>query len=813
MRTFFLLLTLAAFGPTFIFGQKILDGAEFCAASKRHLHAPRPLVVAADLRSDSVDIIRTDLALDITDFANKTIHGRADLLLMAQLPGVQTIRFDLLDLEVDSVTCQLADLQSWSRVGDEVHVTFSQPLDVFSSCVVSIFYGGSPAQDASGWGGFYWQNGYAYNLGVGFDADPHSYGRAWFPCFDNFVERSQHTFTIISPADKPSFCNGQLFENETLADGTLRRVWEIESPIPSYLACVAVGPYVSWERSIAGDFGPIPVQVAVAASDSTKLTNSFVHLPEAVAAYEHWFGPYRWSKIGYSVVPFSSGAMEHATNIAYMRPAVDGGTGFETLMAHELSHHWWGDLATCSTAEDMWLNEGWASFSEHLFTEWVYGEAAYRDAVEANFLEVLQQTHVAEGGYRAVSGLPHDLTYGSHVYNKGAVVAHNLRGYLGDSLFRVGCRVALEQTQMDDWSSAELRDKMSAATGYDLTYFFEDQVFSPGFMDFVIDSVEFISPPTDTFYIVRVHVQQKPRGVDHFYENVPLDFTFLRDLNVREYRTAVVSGQYSTVDFHFPLSFNPPIQRVWANTRLRLTQARSEQERHIATTGTFSFSKTKMDLKVDAVSDNALVRLEHHFSMPDSSGLANPNGYALSNRFWVVDGVWPTGFDATATIFYDGRGSIDQLDRQLFEATEPAEGNVRLLYRVGAGHPWLEYPDYTKNVLGNAQDRWGQIRISHLQRGQYTIGKGATSTTEIPVGTLSGLRVTPNPVSDVFQLEAERDIDNILIFNELGQIIFEKNAARQPAVTGSAASWPVGTYRVVVTDAQGRSGVISFLKK
>jgi Peptidase family M1 domain/Peptidase M1 N-terminal domain len=801
---------LGAVGP--VCSQQILCGAELCASGKQHFHAPRPMVLTADLRSDSVDIVRTDVTLDITDFAGQTIRGEARLHVLAQMPDVQTIRFDLLDLTVDSVTCQLAEVQSWSRVGESVVVTFEEPLQQFSSCVLTLYYGGSPVKDASGWGGFYWQNGYAYNLGVGFAADPHSYGRAWFPCFDNFVERSLYTFTITSPAGKPSFCNGQLIDNQVLPNGDLRRTWEIQQAIPSYLAGVAVGPYVNWERTFAGASGPVPVQVAVAAGDSVKLSNSFTHLSDALDCYEYWYGPYRWNKIGYSVVPFSSGAMEHATNIAYMRPAVDGTLGFETLMAHELSHHWWGNLATCSTEEDMWLNEGWASFSQYLFLEWVYGEDTYRSTVETEFLQVLQQTHLQEG-YRAVSGVPHNLTYGDHVYKKGAIVAYNLRGYLGDSLFRVGIRSALDQTQMDDWSSAELRDKMTAATGVDLTYFFEDQVFSPGFMDFVIDSVVWVTPAVDTFYIAQIHVQQKPRGLDHYYQQVPLEFTFLRADGTREYRTATVSGLHSVASFNFPITPNP-IVRIWANTRQRIMQARGQQERTIATAGTHNFPKARMELKADVVPDTTLLRIEHHYAMPDTGAAINPNGYTLSSRFWVVDGVLPDGFDATATILYDGRGQLDQLDRLLFEATSPKEDSVRLLYRAHAGQPWEEYSDYTKNMLGNTQDRFGQIKIMHLQRGQYTIGKGiGTSSVSAPVEAIANLRVAPNPVSDQLRIEADESIANILIFNELGQLVVEMSDLNQPTVTCAAADWTSGMYYVLATDIKGRSGVVSFLKK
>ena len=170
--------------------------------------------------------------------------------------------------------------------------------------------------------------------------------------------------------------------------------------------------------------------------DTTNMKLSFTHLDEAMQAFEGRFGAYRWPKVGFSAVPFNAGAMEHATCIAYPKSLLDGTTNYETLMAHELSHHWWGDLVTCRTAEDMWLNEGWASFCEMLFTEALYGEEAYRDAVRDNHKDVLLYAHRSDGGRFPVSGIPLNITYGDHVYNKGADVARNLRSFMGDEDFR-----------------------------------------------------------------------------------------------------------------------------------------------------------------------------------------------------------------------------------------------------------------------------------------------------------------------------------------------------------------------------------------
>lgn len=577
----------------------------------------------------------------------------------------------------------------------------------------------------------------------------------------------------------------------------MTRTWKIDQPIPSYLACFAAGPYVSWKRN----YDSIPVEIAAAKSDTNKVASTFQHLPQAIACFKHWYGPYHWPKIGYSLVPFNSGAMEHATNVAIGQPFINGSLAYETLWAHELSHHWWGDLATCSTAEDMWLNEGWAVFSEHLFTEWIYGKTQYRNAVRDNFLDVLENAHVAEGGYRAVSGVPHDLTYGTHVYNKGAVVAHNLRGYLGDSLFQIGVQAALAATQFDDWSSAELRDKLSAATGQDLTSFFDDWVFSPGFPHFSIDS-SVVLPGSGITANYKIYVKQKLRGAPHFHHNVPLEFTFVNGAGERIERTAIVSGETSEVLVDIPAQFNPKF--IWVNTNLKLTLARADREMMVKTTGNKNFTPAKMTMNISALPDSTLIRVEHHFAMPDTAGSANPNGYLLTNRYWTIDADLPDGFDGYAGIFYDGKGQLDQLDTELFAQTSSSEDSILLLYRPGPGFPWTEYPTYFKNTQISPTDKYGYIRIDHVQPGQYTIAKGnSTVAAKEPAKEHAFVKASPNPTDSLVRLTADVPFDKILIFNEKGQIMKERTLAPANELELIVRDFPAGKYWFVLFTAQG----------
>ena len=105
---------------------------------------------------------------------------------------------------------------------------------------------------------------------------------------------------------------------------------------------------------------------------------------------------------------------------------------------HELFHHWFGDLITCERPEEMWINEGFADYSEALLMEWLYTTEinnTYADYIRDEHINILQNLAKQDGGLYALDNVPQDQTYGMHSYHKGGQVIHTLRYYMGDSLF------------------------------------------------------------------------------------------------------------------------------------------------------------------------------------------------------------------------------------------------------------------------------------------------------------------------------------------------------------------------------------------
>lgn len=721
---------------------------------------------AQNSRSDTVDVLKYTINLDFTDMDNQQIKGNCKVDFTPKIDGVSNLRLDLLELIVDSVVNSTGNLL-FTYNDTLLSIDLGLSLTTNDSSYVTVYYHGSPQQDATGWGGFYFQGNYAFNLGVGFDANPHNYGRVWFPCFDNFVERSAYEFNMITSAGKKAHCNGVLISENVISGDTIIRKWVMNEEIPSYLVCVTVADYATIHQSHNGLLGSIPIELVARPSDTTNMKNSFIHLPNAIDIYETGYGPYRWNKVGFSLVPFGSGAMEHATNIAYPLSAANGTLGSETLMAHEFAHHWWGDLVTCETAGDMWINEGMATYSEYLFTEKVYDYETALEEIKNSNKSIIQYLNLNEGGYMPISGVPHEYTYGDRVYKKGALMAHNMRAYLGDSLFFYGLNEVTNTFKFKSMNSEQFRDELTLKTGVDMTPFFNDWIFSPGYAHYEIDSTKIT--PNGVNYDVEIFIEQKLRGNSVFHTQTPIEITFYDNNWNRVKRRVITNGQFSSATVTIP--FQPVLTLL--NEDNKLNQARTDDRLVIKSAGTKTLSRSLFNITTTSITDSALLHIEHHWVKPDAIH-NNPNNYRISeSRYWSVKGILPADIDATAKIYFDGRYNSGYLDVDL----APVNGDsLILLYRENPTQDWTLYPYYTKTTL-SPTIAYGWMTIDSLLLGDYAFANGdlTVGTTEIALNKKE-VKVYPNPSDSFVTVQLAKSIKNstVQVYDLTGKLIIEQ---------------------------------------
>jgi aminopeptidase N len=788
--------------------------AQTCQQNKcKHKHHFHEKSSAIDnLRSDTINVLNYTIDLDFTNAASQQISGWCKVRFQSLMNGVNSISLDLLQMSIDSIK-QGGNTSAYSYNDTLLVVTLQTILNSSDVDSLTVYYNGSPQGDPSNWGGFYFQGNYAYNLGVGFGANPHNYGRVWHPCFDNFVERATYDIAITTISSNRGYANG-LITNEIDNGSSYTREWSLSQEIPTYLACVAVSNYthVSQVYPSTSQGINIPVQLIAEPSDTSNLKSSFTNLFGAMSTFESQYGPYLWDKVGFHLVPFSSGAMEHATSIAYPQATATGGTTYETLMAHELSHHWWGNLVTCRTAEDMWINEGMASYSERIFLEGVYDYERYIKDIKINHRDVLLNAHIRDTGYYALHGVPHSITYGDHSYNKGADVAHTLRGYMGDAEFFSGLKNFLDDNQFQDVDAFDFRDHLNANTSIDVTDFFNDWVLNPGFPAFIVDSFQVM--PNGSNFDVEIYIHQKLKGTSQYFSNVPMEVTFMDD-NWNEFTGSfIANGEYTQVSLSS--SFIPSI--AYLNDADKISQAVTGENVVVNSTGTkdLTYPLFRFTTNIAGV-DSSMIRVEHYWVAPD--GFREPvNNWSYNiseERFWKVDGIFSTGFEAEGRVFFNARTTVGaNLDNELCGLSGFHEDSLKLLYRLNAREEWRETANTSISNLGSKTDGYGYIAFDNLIKGEYALGwrKSPVSVSELSQQNLA-LSLYPNPASDWLGLSVDLEFGHNRIINvvdALGRIVISK---AYWAGQVNIAELEAGTYFVFINENEKTLVQSSFMKE
>ncbi len=736
------------------------------------------------------DILHQRITLDLT--LGSIIRGACEVIAVPRTDGLTALPLNLLTLTVDSVILGEENL-TFTHNGIDLEINLPQAYATIDTARLTIHYSGDPSTDPSGFGGFYTTGQISYNLGVAFQSIPHPYGRAWFPCADDFTERSTYEFIVTTVAAWNAWCNGALIDEWMPTPTTRARHWRLDESIPSYLAAVAASNFTVARSALTSITGAeIPVDLVAKASDTTAMKNSFINLPAAFNRFEDWFGPYRWNRVGYVLTP--QGAMEHATSIHYPQSIVSGSTAYQDVMAHELAHHWFGNLITCERAEEMYINEGFAEYLAYLFLETVGGPTTYMNKVRSNHRNMLLRAHISDQGWWALSEMPQQWTYGQHTYNKGADVLHTLRSYMGDAAFSTGLTNFLNEYAFQHVNSDMLRDHLSQASGIDLTDFFNDWIHQPGWAAFEVDSIH-VSPLPDGNgnWPTTVHVQQKHRGPASDYRNVPVTLSFMSASGqIWDHPAPVLVG-----DAVCTVQAAPPFPAAAAilNRDERISLAQTFDNDQFNGPGTRIYSNTDLRITVNSTPAPFDIRMEEYW-VPADTETMEPFAYVISpDRWWRILGNMPEGASLSGRFAYDGRPapaiSFDSGLMQNAGGVVFREDSLVLLYRPDQHSPWMPHPQQTLNTQNSSTDRIGRIDVNDLRAGEYCFA-WRRSAVGIAENERPSIRFTiqPNPASDIVTVRAAEHTQGLIeLYDGRGRLV------RWEPINGESAQLRVAGLR------------------
>ena len=425
------------------------------------------------------DLLNLTVKLDI-DATRYSFDAVAVNTIAPLVDRLSEIKLDCgANLRIDSINVGGRSAK-FTRIGDTLLIAPGAPLVHGRRTEVAIHYFGGDNLD-----GFHWVKPTALDPSrdgfwtVGQPSRNHS----WVPTRDYPDDLATSEVTVTVPGSWYVVGNGSLESNVASRDGKRRTFrWRMSRPHATYLLSIAAGTFdvktVTWRG--------IPLMYVVPKGKGNLIDQSFGKTPEMLGYYsKRLVVMYPWPKYSQAALRDYAGGIENVTATSFgtgiladLRDAPDGA---QSLVAHELSHQWFGDLVTYRHWGEIWLGEGFATyFGQLLYAENWHSKVRYAQQVE----DMAQQYFAESRNYKRALSVPSYKTpesmFDDHAYLKGAVVLHTLRRYLGDDVFFRSLGHYLTKYKHQSVDSYALRDALSDASRIDLNPFFAQWVFRAG---------------------------------------------------------------------------------------------------------------------------------------------------------------------------------------------------------------------------------------------------------------------------------------------------------------------------------------------
>ena len=309
--------------------------------------------------------------------------------------------------------------------------------------------------------------------------------RYWFPCFDEPADKAEEgcDISVTVPNALNVASNGYLASITQSSTDKRTHRWIHKYPIATYLIAVSINDYAV----LTDNYKDIPFRWYVYPGSTGQAAYDFDRHDDMFRIFEEKFGEYPFDNYGIVMVPSTGWAMEHQSMTTTSDVLVTGTRRYESVMAHELAHMWWGDAVTLKDYRQIWLNEGFASYSEAIWAEGMGGTQA-RDSVVAYFDRVTRSWDNLDRHSLFIGDYNSDRLFSPTVYKKGAYVLHMLRFELGDDDFFKGLKEYYKKFKYDVAEIKDFQEVMEEVSGRDLEGFFQGWIYGVAWPRYAISS-------------------------------------------------------------------------------------------------------------------------------------------------------------------------------------------------------------------------------------------------------------------------------------------------------------------------------------
>lgn len=463
-----------------------------------------------------IDVLHYNLKFDLnTD--EKVLNGVSTIIAIKKNPNSDSEVKPETDIELNlydnmSITSLTVDGKEseYFRNKNRVFIKTNEVLgDTFK---VEIVYNGTPKR--SGFDGFVF--GEVNGQSLVYNISEPIYASTWFPCDDDPADKALLDIEITNDSQFVSVSNGNLVDVKTENDKKTYH-YKTEYPISTYLITVYSAPYKTFYDVYKGLDGnaSMKIEYYVMPEHLDQAKIDFAEHLDMMKTLSTIFGEYPFIKEKYGVAEFlwNYGAMENQTITGVGYAFVSGNDFFKDTYVHELAHHWWGNSVGPKTWNDIWLNEGFATYSEALYAEAKHGKDALIAKMESKFSDNFHGTLYA----------PKDL-FGETIYDKGAWVLHMLRYEIGDSSFFKSLHNYYNLFKYSNASVEDFKTVCENTSGINLDKFFDQWVYTGTDNIFCLYNISFNS---DLKMVCVVNLNQQPQKYSEFHFPLEIKFDFV----------------------------------------------------------------------------------------------------------------------------------------------------------------------------------------------------------------------------------------------------------------------------------------------
>lgn len=372
----------------------------------------------------ALSIEHYDLTLDYRIEPNRLVGH-------ATLQATVTQECDAIEVDFVGLRCDRAQINKkrcrFKIVGSKLVLRTGEPFTAGQQVTIDVYYSGNPEPAMGMWGDVGWEE---LTDGVLVAGQPNG-AATWFPCNDHPSDKATFEVSILVESEYTAISNGDLVRTRRKA-GRNQWVWRSEQPVATYLATMQIGRYRRGEIDVPAGQEPtrVPLRLAVVEERWQQAQQALGVQHGMMRAFEERFGPYPFTAYGVVVaddvleIPLESQPLS-IVGPNHLRHSWEA----ERLVAHELAHQWFGNAVTPARWRDIWLNEGFACYSE-----WLWWEASGRGSAEEQAREHYASLARTPKAWILADPGPEDM-FDDAVYKRGALALHTLRGVAGDEAF------------------------------------------------------------------------------------------------------------------------------------------------------------------------------------------------------------------------------------------------------------------------------------------------------------------------------------------------------------------------------------------